>query len=426
MWEMFSREIPYPGMWPFQVANSVVKDGLRPPMMPNCPLESLIVQCWDQDPNLRPDFATIVDILEALSNVVGPIPVDESGKPTDVELDDEERQYLYQKINSIICRGLSSQQSDGSTLRGSIRFLNRVIVPRSGSPALPPASHVLQAPSSTSPHSPSVDPAHQYSSSPLPSSPGSGERRYSATPPPPSFPHLSPETRTQSDLSEGAISPRQMQPHQLADQLQNQDLTINSRIRIRNPTRSPSDAHLPSLSSAPIAPGGHLPARSSPSSPIPPSPFSGALPSQYASSSSSSSSSSSPTVSPSPLYSSTPVNAPQVMERCMTCGQPIYEKAVRVKIGSFHQTCIVCFHCKSRPTTRILRHEDNLFCSDACVKASTPPCAACSRPIEGECLGWLNKRWHKACFVCTRCRRPMDKIFEIAGYPYCLQCCQPR
>lgn len=52
--------------------NSHDKQGLRPtiPKHAHPKLAELLERCWRQDPSLRPDFSTILEILQQLANEV--------------------------------------------------------------------------------------------------------------------------------------------------------------------------------------------------------------------------------------------------------------------------------------------------------------------------------------------------------------------
>ena len=67
LWEMLTGDVPYRGLGEIQIAVAVINKNLRPIIPKNCPqnLAKFIRICWDQDPNKRPDFNTIVRALES-------------------------------------------------------------------------------------------------------------------------------------------------------------------------------------------------------------------------------------------------------------------------------------------------------------------------------------------------------------------------
>jgi hypothetical protein len=68
MWELLTREDPYPGMSGLGLAYAVANEGLRPPVPAYTPAEwaQLMVRSWDADPTLRPSFDYIQRELHAL------------------------------------------------------------------------------------------------------------------------------------------------------------------------------------------------------------------------------------------------------------------------------------------------------------------------------------------------------------------------
>jgi len=69
MWEVLTRQVPYQGMQPMQIAFGVCQQNLRPPLPPQAPqqLVSVMVQCWAQDPAQRPSFADVLNSLKGLN-----------------------------------------------------------------------------------------------------------------------------------------------------------------------------------------------------------------------------------------------------------------------------------------------------------------------------------------------------------------------
>jgi len=68
LWEMVSRQDPFPNMPPFQVIFLVGTQRHRPTIPENCPKEwkTLITICWDDDPSVRPSFSSLISLLEQI------------------------------------------------------------------------------------------------------------------------------------------------------------------------------------------------------------------------------------------------------------------------------------------------------------------------------------------------------------------------
>jgi len=78
LWEMTSRQDPFPGRAQFQVVIDVGSKGLRPIIIKDCdPFFSyLIEKCWNEDPVARPTFDQIIEELEAETYLIlNPYPI---------------------------------------------------------------------------------------------------------------------------------------------------------------------------------------------------------------------------------------------------------------------------------------------------------------------------------------------------------------
>jgi len=71
LWEMLSRNDPYPGMPPYQVVLAVAGQNLRPTVDTawNPDMRCILELCWDEEPDKRPSFG---ELVEKLLNLVLP------------------------------------------------------------------------------------------------------------------------------------------------------------------------------------------------------------------------------------------------------------------------------------------------------------------------------------------------------------------
>ncbi|BCS82726.1 putative serine/threonine-protein kinase [Cotonvirus japonicus] len=74
LWELATRQHPYPGMTSAAIAVAVIRDGLRPPISSEVEnsitpdYKDLIHNCWNYDPAMRPTF---LEIMTRLSSMAG-------------------------------------------------------------------------------------------------------------------------------------------------------------------------------------------------------------------------------------------------------------------------------------------------------------------------------------------------------------------
>ncbi|GMP33720.1 hypothetical protein CsSME_00006916 [Camellia sinensis var. sinensis] len=66
LWELLTALTPFDNMTPEQAAFAVCQKNARPPLPSTCPVafRHLINRCWSSNPNKRPHFEEIVNILE--------------------------------------------------------------------------------------------------------------------------------------------------------------------------------------------------------------------------------------------------------------------------------------------------------------------------------------------------------------------------
>ena len=70
LWEIASRKPPYAEITNRNELYNKLKEGLRPKIPKDCPLEisKLMRKCWVRNPGVRPSFKEIVKKLESLQN----------------------------------------------------------------------------------------------------------------------------------------------------------------------------------------------------------------------------------------------------------------------------------------------------------------------------------------------------------------------
>lgn len=66
MWEVITRKLPYATMDVSIVILQVCTRNIRPDIPPDCPkyLTQIMQQCWNEDPNQRPDMSQVLSMLQ--------------------------------------------------------------------------------------------------------------------------------------------------------------------------------------------------------------------------------------------------------------------------------------------------------------------------------------------------------------------------
>ncbi|KAI3777602.1 hypothetical protein L1987_47402 [Smallanthus sonchifolius] len=73
LWEIYCCDMPYPDLSFSEVTSAVVRQNLRPEIPRCCPssLSNVMKQCWDANPDKRPEMDEVVTMLEAIDTTKG-------------------------------------------------------------------------------------------------------------------------------------------------------------------------------------------------------------------------------------------------------------------------------------------------------------------------------------------------------------------
>eukprot|EP00184_Porphyridium_aerugineum_P005843 CAMPEP_0184706396 /NCGR_PEP_ID=MMETSP0313-20130426/36739_1 /TAXON_ID=2792 /ORGANISM="Porphyridium aerugineum, Strain SAG 1380-2" /LENGTH=506 /DNA_ID=CAMNT_0027167949 /DNA_START=376 /DNA_END=1896 /DNA_ORIENTATION=+ len=110
---------------------------------------------------------------------------------------------------------------------------------------------------------------------------------------------------------------------------------------------------------------------------------------------------------------------------CPVCEQIIVGEAMKALDKNFHCECFVCDVCK-RPLEGQIHYENgHLYCNPDYIDTFKPRCSLCEKPIEGFFILALEQKFHKDCFVCENCKKPLEEFVEVDGYAFC-ELCDPN
>ncbi|KAI7754080.1 hypothetical protein M8C21_009595 [Ambrosia artemisiifolia] len=73
LWEIYCCDMPYPDLSFSEVTSAVVRQNLRPDIPRCCPssLSNVMKQCWDANPDKRPEMDAVVTMLEGIDTTKG-------------------------------------------------------------------------------------------------------------------------------------------------------------------------------------------------------------------------------------------------------------------------------------------------------------------------------------------------------------------
>jgi hypothetical protein len=83
LWQIFTRKEPFYGLPLYEMMNKIIHENFRPPIdeIPGNDLRELICQCWHPDPDIRPEFAEILQRLQRLAKPQSVIDMEEAAGP---------------------------------------------------------------------------------------------------------------------------------------------------------------------------------------------------------------------------------------------------------------------------------------------------------------------------------------------------------
>jgi len=96
--------------------------------------------------------------------------------------------------------------------------------------------------------------------------------------------------------------------------------------------------------------------------------------------------------------------------RCAACDTVITGQCVQALGKKYHPDHFRCNSCKDKLTGKIFTYQENPIC-EGCYNKLLTFCGACKRPIFGQSIRALDKKWHQECFVCSQCRCPLGGSF---------------
>ncbi|XP_060043605.1 four and a half LIM domains protein 2 isoform X2 [Erinaceus europaeus] len=93
--------------------------------------------------------------------------------------------------------------------------------------------------------------------------------------------------------------------------------------------------------------------------------------------------------------------------------------------SSWHETCFICHHCQQPIGTKSFIPKDSQnFCVPCYEKQYALQCVQCNKPITSGGVTYREQPWHKECFVCTACKKPLSgqRFTSRDEFAYCLSC----
>ena len=80
----------------------------------------------------------------------------------------------------------------------------------------------------------------------------------------------------------------------------------------------------------------------------------------------------------------------------------------------------MCAECKNPLDDGFLRKDDKVYCEKDYARLFDLACAGCGETVVGQYVEVLGFVWHRQCFLCTTCLKPIqgDACFVQVRCPY--------
>lgn len=114
-------------------------------------------------------------------------------------------------------------------------------------------------------------------------------------------------------------------------------------------------------------------------------------------------------------------NAPM----CSGCAQPIFEEHTTFGGLPFHKACFCCATC-TKPISGChgrRRHDSMVVCLQ-CKEEEAPKCAGCRLPVLGPHLNVGDEVFHSECFEFSDCAQPLSDSYFKRGSDFLCKCCE--
>ncbi|GET00834.1 paxillin-like isoform X3 [Rhizophagus clarus] len=106
---------------------------------------------------------------------------------------------------------------------------------------------------------------------------------------------------------------------------------------------------------------------------------------------------------------------------CASCGKPISGNVLSAMGKKWHPDHFVCKKCGiTLEHVAFFERDGDPYCHLDYHELFSPRCGYCETPIEGQAINALGKTWHPEHFFCRECGNLFEGGFRVHdGFPYC-------
>ncbi|KAM7348072.1 paxillin isoform 1-T5 [Cochliomyia hominivorax] len=111
---------------------------------------------------------------------------------------------------------------------------------------------------------------------------------------------------------------------------------------------------------------------------------------------------------------------------CYACKKPILERTIKALGLTWHEQCFCCGGPCKKPLvgSSFYERDGKAYCKTDFEILFAARCTGCAKPITENAIIALNSKWHRDCFKCKKCSRPIiTSTFGVEeNNPVCTEC----
>ncbi|GAM19908.1 hypothetical protein SAMD00019534_030830, partial [Acytostelium subglobosum LB1] len=119
--------------------------------------------------------------------------------------------------------------------------------------------------------------------------------------------------------------------------------------------------------------------------------------------------------------------SPHEKEKCCGgCDREVQGQVLQALDKSWHPQCFKCEKCNkdlTKPGESIKKGANGSPLCGPCAGTTSSKCGGCDKPVMGQGLEALDKKWHPQCFQCRGCNKKLNEEYvDVDNEPYCDPC----
>lgn len=115
----------------------------------------------------------------------------------------------------------------------------------------------------------------------------------------------------------------------------------------------------------------------------------------------------------------------EFLTKCYECQEQIDKRILKAMGRNYHEEHFICIKCRRQlASLSYIIKDGEPICQECYNNYHTDKCKGCRKPIVDKIILALNEKWHRGCFKCCKCNKPViEDTFAVEGdAPLCSRC----